>query len=438
MKKIWRLTILISIAVVLAILYWYFYIYNPTDNIAYWPNWQIRHIYHESYWRLNWEQIDYYENGQIYRIMHFKNGQQHWEYISYYENGQIADIRHFDHSESVGELISYRPTWELIWKWNYVDWLPVDWEYIERYENWDIRRKVTYKDWKVDWYDIRYDRNGDISFKYDADRNTVYNKYDADKDTVEEPGESIENNEDVTLCNDIDIDWNAEIINIDDVVENCTYEEWTAYSWNDWWCWWVMPHLYITKDIIWYFDIVADEDHPIICKSPRAWIIKSLSGDFEDLATFWYKRGISKKSLIDVLEARTEEEVFQNGCWFYFCNGDICNQFYRPSYWENEHHYYIYWYRYPKEFPYETVVLVDDKLYNIWSNETMFDDSYWPNPMKQWKWVVYWLDWDKLIVKRYVDWELISPYTLENFNSYNFDEKKTTTKFKVKTCEIPL
>ena len=52
--------------------------------------------------------------------------------------------------------------------------------------------------------------------------------------------------------------------------------------------------------------------------------------------------------------------------------------------------------------------------------------------------VVYWLDWDKLIVKRYVDWELISPYTLENFNSYNFDEKKTTTKFKVKTCEIPL
>ena len=179
MKKIWRLTILISIAIVLAILYWYFYIYNPTDNIAYWPNWQIRHIYHESYWwRLNWEQIDYYENGQIYRIMHFKDGQQHWEYISYYENGQIADIRHFDHSESVGESISYRPTWELIWKWNYVDWLPVDWEYIERYENWDIRRKVTYKDWKVDWYDIRYDRNGDISFKYDADWNTVYNKYD--------------------------------------------------------------------------------------------------------------------------------------------------------------------------------------------------------------------------------------------------------------------
>ena len=242
----------------------------------------------------------------------------------------------------------------------------------------------------------------------------------------------------IPLCNDIDINWDAEIIEIDDVVENCTYEEWTAYSWNDWWCWWVMPHLYITKDTIWYFDIVADEDHPIICKSPRAWIIKSLSGDFEDLATFWYKHWITKKALIDTLEARTDEEVFRNWCWYYFCNGDICEQFYRPSYWENEHHYYIYWYRYPLNGPYETVLLVDDKLYMLGQSENMFDEDSRPNPVKQWRWVVYWLDWDKLIVKRYVDWELIPPYTLENFNSYNFDEHTTTTKFKVKTCEIPL
>ena len=242
----------------------------------------------------------------------------------------------------------------------------------------------------------------------------------------------------IPLCNDIDLNRNTKYTYIDNVVENCTYEEWTAYSWNWGWCWWVMPHLYITKDIIWYFDIVADEDHPIICKSPRAWIIKSLSGDFEDLATFWYKHWITKKALIDTLEARTDEEVFRNGCWYYFCNGDICEQFYRPSYWENENHYYIYWYRYPINGPYETVLLVDDKLYMLWQSENMFNEDHRPNPVKQWRWVVYWLDWDKLIVKRYVDWELIPPYTLENFNSYNFDEPTTTTKFKVKTCEIPL
>lgn len=181
MKKIWRLTILISIAIVLAILYWYFYIYNPTDNIAYWPNWQIKHIYHESYWKLNWEWVDYYENGQIYRVMHFNDGQQHWEFITYYENGQIADIHHFDHFELTWESIYYRPTWELKWKWNYVNWLPVDWEYIERYENWDIMRRVTYKNWKIDWYDVWYDRNGDVSFNYDADWNTVYKSEILDK-----------------------------------------------------------------------------------------------------------------------------------------------------------------------------------------------------------------------------------------------------------------
>lgn len=245
-------------------------------------------------------------------------------------------------------------------------------------------------------------------------------------------------NENIPLCNDIDLNRNTKYTYIDNVVENCTYEEWTAYSWNWGWCWWVMPQLYITKDTIWYFDIVADDDHPIICKSPRAWIIKSLSGDFEDLATFWYKHWISKKALIDTLEARTDEEVFRNGCWYYFCNGDICEQFYRPSYWENDNHYYIYWYRYPINGPYETVLLVDDKLYMLWQSENMFNEDHRPNPVKQWRWVVYWLDWDKLIVKRYVDWELIPPYTLENFNSYSFPEKTTTTKFKVKTCEIPL
>lgn len=437
MKKIWRLIILISIAILLAILYWYFYIYNPETQIAYWPNWQIRHIYHESYWwRLNWEQIDYYENGQIYRIMHFKDGQQHWEYISYYENGQIADIHHFDHSESVGESISYRPTWELIWKWNYVDWLPVDWEYIERYENWDIMRKVTYKDWKVDWYDIRYDRNGDISFKYDADWNTVYNKYDEwiNSEILLEPN-TLTVNEDEGLCNDIDINRDAEIIEIDDVVENCTYEEWTAYSWDKGWCWWVMPQLYITKEKLWMFDL---SDTEILCKSPRAWIIRDLWGHYSDINTFVYKYWLYKKWLIDSVLPQTEEEIGGNKCWFYYCDDEnLCSQFYRPSYWDNENHYYIYWYRYTEDFPYEILLVVDDKLYWLWKLEGI-SENWWPNTRKQGRRIVYWLDWDKLIVKRYVDWELIPPYTLENFNSYSFPDKTTTTKFKVKTCEISL
>ena len=75
---------------------------------------------------------------------------------------------------------------------------------------------------------------------------------------IEEPIEETIN-ENIPLCNDIDLNRNTKYTYIDNVVENCTYEEWTAYSWNWGWCWWVMPHLYITKDIIWYFDIVADE-----------------------------------------------------------------------------------------------------------------------------------------------------------------------------------
>ena len=252
---------------------------------------------------------------------------------------------------------------------------------------------------------------------------------------IDEPEEVIENNGDSVSCNDIDIDWNAEIINIDDVVENCTYEEWTAYSWDKGWCWWVMPQLYLTKDKLWMFDL---SDTKELCKSARAWIIRDLWGRYEDINTFVYKYWLYKKWLIDSILPQTEEEINGNKCWFYYCDDEnLCSQFYRPSYWENENHYYIYWYRYPKKFPYETLLVIDDKLYRLWNFEEMFE-NWWPNPIKQWKWVVYWLDWDKLIVKRYVEWELISPYTLENFNSYSFPEKTTTTKFKVKTCEIAL
>ena len=408
-----------------------------------WEDWKV----YSNWCYLNvagvhWDETLWVKNNECFKIT---KESLYWEYIltRYNDNNNVRDNHNIKLSISSNWIFAkfcndlWASNFDLSWNVLSVE-EQAQTEIACEWENWEWLMKAENE---FNLNDARVSISEDnltISTSKWAQYQFQRNDQDQNWNTAEESEESIENNEDVALCNDIDIDWNTEIINIDDVVENCTYEEWTAYSWNDWWCWWVMPHLYITKDIIWYFDIVADEDHPIICKSPRAWIIKSLSGDFEDLATFWYKRGISKKSLIDVLEARTEEEVFQNGCWFYFCNGDICNQFYRPSYWENEHHYYIYWYRYPKEFPYGTVVLVDDKLYNIWSNETMFDDSYWPNPIKQWKWIVYWLDWDKLIVKRYVDWELIPPYTLENFNSYNFDEPTTTTKFKVKTCEIPL
>jgi len=171
LKHNWRVCSLGLIAIILAVWYWYFSIYNPETQIAYWPNWQIRHIYHNAYWWvLHWEQIDYYENGQIYRIMNYQKWQQHWEFITYYENSQIADISHRNHQKEVWESAHYRPTWELRWKWKFVDWLPIDWEYIERYENWDIKRKLTYKNWKIEGDDIWYDRNWEIEFIYDWDK----------------------------------------------------------------------------------------------------------------------------------------------------------------------------------------------------------------------------------------------------------------------------
>lgn len=234
------------------------------------------------------------------------------------------------------------------------------------------------------------------------------------------------------LCNDIDIDWDAEIINIDDVVENCTFEEWTAYSWNLWWCWWVEPRLYLTKDYVW----VLNWNDNFLCKSSRVWEISSLLGHYQDIEGFVYNHNLQNKWIIDVI-LPDNDELYWNKCIYYCNNEDLCNQLFWLTYWENESHYFIHWYRYSSNSPYEKLLVIDDKLYRIWKYEQLWE-NWWPQNLKNWPRIVYWLDWDKLIVKRYVNWELISPYTLENFNSYNFEEKTTTTKFKIKTCEIHL
>lgn len=194
LKRYRRVCLLSLIAITSWICYWYFYIYNPTTNIAYWPNGQIRHIYHNAYWVSHWEYTDYYENGQIYRIMHFKKWQQHWEFITYYENGQIADIGHWSHQKEDWEFAHYRPTWELRWKWNFIDWLPVDWEYIERYENGDIKRKITYKNWKVEGDDIWYNRDWEIEqiWNYDENWDIINIQKEWEKSVVEE-SEKVDN-----------------------------------------------------------------------------------------------------------------------------------------------------------------------------------------------------------------------------------------------------
>ena len=405
-----------------------------------WEDWKV----YSNWCYLNvagvhWDETLWVKNNECFKIT---KESLYWEYIltRYNDNNNVRDNHNIKLSISSNWI--FAKFCNDLWASNF----DVSWDVLSveeqaqteiacEWENWEWLMKAENE---FNLNDARVSISEDnltISTSKWAQYQFQRNDQDQSWNTAEESEESIENNEDVVLCNDIDINRNTEIINIDDVVENCTYEEWTAYSWDKGWCWWVMPQLYITKDKLWMFDLSNTKE---LCKSTRAWIIRDLWDNYEDINTFVYKYWLYKKWLIDSILPQTEEEINGNKCWFYYCDDEnLCSQFYRPSYWENENHYYIYWYRYPNEFPYETLLVIDDKLYRLWNFEEMFE-NWWPNPIKQWKWVVYWLDWDKLIVKRYVEWELISPYTLENFNSYSFPEKTTTTKFKVKTCEIPL
>lgn len=241
-------------------------------------------------------------------------------------------------------------------------------------------------------------------------------------------------------CNPVKVDETKPIIPIDDVVENCSYEEWFAWSWDSWGVWGVMPMVYIMKNVIWipirWIDAWDWEwRHPEwICYTDDIWLVAKPTRENQNIfIEFLEKHKFRKSRLLLFASETTTAEMFKNT--IFFCeNEELCNQLWQPAWWENDKHYYVRWIR--KDWEQE-VLVVDGILYGLWKYKSIFE-NYYPSPLKESERNVYWLSWDKLIVKKYIDWELIPPYTMNNFKSYKFDKPTTTTKFKIKTCDISL
>lgn len=323
----------------------------------------------------------------------------------------------FDKMTKEGSLIC---TWDRIYLTNYEEVFDISNAHIELLEGKD---KLTITTPKTDYF--------------------IFNKVDVDNGSKNEP-EIVEkpeiiNLKDLPKCESIDIDENIEIINIDDVAKNCRYQEWTAWSFAWWGCGWLMTPLAITKNAIWY-DVwwVGDSDYTkgICYTDDYGSMLVEPKVSQESFVSFLEKYNFREKHLIRYASQKTTEDAFRNACGNYFCDDEeLCSQFRRPSRWENENHYYVYGIR--NDWG-DEVLVVDDNIYNIWKYEYIFSEYSRPNPVKEWRRVVYWLSWDKLIVKKYVDWEIIPPYTKDNYFSYDFETPTTTTKFKIKTCEIDL
>lgn len=126
-----------------------------------------------------------------------------------------------------------------------------------------------------------------------------------------------------------------EIINIDDIVQNCTFEEWKISYANIWWIWIYYDPYFLNKN--WIFTLV---DWVLDYENIGKWYSCTLSwwelafetqNIDEDFKSFLNKYKIPKKWIFNVVFNKN----YTNYPQIYHCSTeDICNQLEWKNRWE--------------------------------------------------------------------------------------------------------
>lgn len=232
-----------------------------------------------------------------------------------------------------------------------------------------------------------------------------------------------------------------EIINIDDVVQNCSYEtghivynpyrEKTKY---------IFQPIFIRKNTITSNDFY--QENKIICEDK--WV-KYRELRKQDL---WMKKLISnhylqEKNLVNTVLPETnddKETIFTP----YKCKEKrLCTQLVGKIAWENKEHYFLYG---TNDFSNRWGLIIDDKLYNIWEIHYIQINSKDSEFIETWYWIVDQLFTNKVTVKRYVSGSFSEKYKKDPNLIYSEENEKKITRekwitiwtFQLQTCEIPL
>lgn len=232
-----------------------------------------------------------------------------------------------------------------------------------------------------------------------------------------------------------------EMINIDDVVQNCSYEtghivynpyrEKTKY---------IFQPIFIRKNTITSNDVY--QENKIICEDK--WV-KYRELRKQDL---WMKKLISnhylqEKNLVNTVLPETnddKETIFT----LYKCKEKrLCTQLVGKIAWENKEHYFLYG---TNDFSNRWGLIIDDKLYNIWEIHYIQINSKDSEFIETWYWIVDQLSTNKVTVKRYISGSFSEKYKKDPNLIYSEENEKKITRgkwvtiwtFQLQTCEIPL
>ena len=226
-----------------------------------------------------------------------------------------------------------------------------------------------------------------------------------------------------------------EIINIDDVVQNCKYE--TGHIlYSDIGVWSNFP---VIIDL-WKWNITTQDssikDEPPLCEY---WEEKyyPLKENESDIINFIKKYKIQENPYFNSINLHGELDERSVYRYFNCKESKLCKKLIDISYGANEKHYFF---RISEQ---EEYLMIDNKkVYTVWNFIHNESDNVETNIITESPRVVNKLQWDKLIVNKYTNGKLLEKYK-SNPDLIDRDFEKTWKysiiwTFQIKTCEIPL
>ena len=226
-----------------------------------------------------------------------------------------------------------------------------------------------------------------------------------------------------------------EIINIDDVVQNCKYE--TGHIlYSDIGAWSNFP---VIIDL-WKWNITTQDssikDEPPLCEY---WEEKyyPLKENESDIINFIKKYKIQENPYFNSINLHGELDERSVHRYFNCKESRLCKKLIDISYGANEKHYFF---RISEQ---EEYLMIDNKkVYTVWNFIHNESDNVETNIITESPRVANKLQWDKLIVNKYTNGQIVKKYR-SNPELVDKDFKRTGDNpviwtFQIKTCQIPL
>lgn len=233
--------------------------------------------------------------------------------------------------------------------------------------------------------------------------------------------------DDIPQCNEKNNFNNENILNIDDVVKNCSYKENYIYYYGIWWGWWLLPQIYIMEDDYVMPSIFLEDKSENICKIGDKIMI-NVWERYASFIEFLDKHDIKWKNLISVALPRLESI---QGSSFYFSGRESFITW--NEYWEKWDNYYLYGSFYP--ITDSNIYLVfNDKVFYAWKINTLSVGDF--EIISDWRRNVVSFVENSLRVTKMDSIQL--NFDVNNLDVTKFEPNSIIWTYTVKTCTLSI